>query len=148
MSCAKLLFYSDSIDTNDEWDPNVFQKFLQTGQDFGERMHNAFSEALKRYKRVQIIGSDCYEITSEIINDGFQMLETHDIVIGPAEDGGYYLLGMKKLVKDFFINKPWSTASIFNDTITDITRLKLSYGTLPCISDIDEVERLNEISIN
>ena len=87
LSCAKLLFYSDSIDTNDEWDPNVFQKFLQTGQDFGKRMHNAFSRALKRYKRVQIIGSDCYEITSEIINNGFQMLETHDIVIGPADTG-------------------------------------------------------------
>ena len=59
------------------------------------------------------------------------------MVIGPAEDGGYYLLGMKRLHPDFFLNKRWSTETVFIDTIEDVKRLGLKHKSLPTLTDID-----------
>jgi len=137
---SKLLFYSDFIDNTDSWDNHQFKKYLQQGNSFGSRMCNAFKLALKEHENAVIIGSDCEELTGIIINKAFDKLSSFDIVLGPAKDGGYYLMGIKKIYPDLFTNKQWSTSSVLKDTIYDIKRLGLNFYLLPILSDIDDFE--------
>lgn len=139
----KVVFYSDYIDENDIWKKSQFQKLLQKGDNLGDKMSNAFVETFSMgYKRVVIIGSDCFEINEDIISDAFKILEETEIVLGPAKDGGYYLLGMKKHYTQIFENKTWSTESVLKDTLLDISNLKLTFKLLPTLSDIDEEKDL------
>jgi len=139
LSCEKFIFYADTIHIADLWETNRFKKRTQKGDDLGERMRNAFKRLFAEgYTHIQIIGSDCYELTPEIILAGFEKGEDHDIVIGPTVDGGYYLLGMKAPFKDLFTNKRWSTDSVFTDTMEDIRTSAFSSYTLPVLRDVDE----------
>jgi rSAM/selenodomain-associated transferase 1 len=135
----KVVYYSNYIDSEDGWSNDVYLKRLQIGEGLGNRMKAAFKESFDSgYREVIIIGTDCLELTYEILNVAFKELRTHDVVIGPAKDGGYYLLGMKRFHPVFFENKNWSTDSVFTDTINDTKRLNLTYHVLPVISDVDE----------
>lgn len=139
----KFVFYSETIEREDDWDNAVFQKRVQNGDDLGQKMQNAFRELFQlNYDSVCIIGSDCYELNSETINQSFIALESKDVVIGPTYDGGYYLLGMKKLHAALFENKNWSTETVYSDTITDFEQLGLSYSNLVKLTDIDEEKDL------
>lgn len=134
----KIVFYSDQIETNDLWPEDVFQKALQKGSDLGERMEHAFNEGFgEGYHRICIIGTDCYELTGEIIDAAFRSLESADAVIGPAQDGGYYLLGMNRPLNNVFHNKRWSTETVFRDTIQDFESLGLQYRRLVLLRDVD-----------
>lgn len=139
----KFVFYSETIEREDDWDNAVFQKRIQNGDDLGQKMQNAFRDLFQlNYDSVCIIGSDCYELNSETINQSFIALESKDVVIGPTYDGGYYLLGMKKLHAALFENKNWSTETVYSDTITDFEQLGLSYSNLVKLTDIDEEKDL------
>ena len=139
LALDKQVYYSEFADTEDHWSNSLYQKKVQQGIDLGDRMNNAFASAFTSgYKSVCIIGTDCIELTSAMITNAYEQLLTHDAVIGPAVDGGYYLLGMKKLHSEVFINKSWSHPSVCADTIFDFKNLKLSYSTLEKLSDIDE----------
>jgi rSAM/selenodomain-associated transferase 1 len=141
----KVVFYSDFIDTKDAWSANVFQKQLQDGTDLGERMENAFQHGFaKGYKSVCIVGTDCLELSAEILHQGFRKLLTHDVVIGPAEDGGYYLLGMNRMHTILFKNKKWSSSSVCEETLHDTRLLGLSIWQLPRLKDVDEEKDLPE----
>ena len=134
----KIVYYSDSIDQNDLWDDHAFFKAIQSGNDLGEKITDAFRNAFGRgYKRVCIIGSDCYDLSQDLIQQSFEALKQHDAVIGPAEDGGYYLLGMSSFNPQFFANKAWSTETVARDTIKDFEAGGLSYKVLPTLNDID-----------
>lgn len=138
LSQDKWVFYSDRIDSNDLWENTEYTKALQSGDDLGQKMLNAFKHCFdKGYNKVSIIGSDMMEINEFFIRKAFTSLENHDIVIGPTKDGGYYLLGMNDLYSSLFHNKKWSTESVFQDTISDITRLGLNYNELDMLNDID-----------
>jgi hypothetical protein len=145
---SKLLFYSDFIDNTDFWDNQRFKKYLQQGNSFGSRMCNAFKLALKEHENAVIIGSDCEELTAIIINEAFDKLSDFDVVLGPAKDGGYYLMGLKKIYPEFFTNKQWSTSSVLKDTIDDIERLGLTFYLLPVLSDIDDFEDFKNSKIS
>lgn len=141
----KIIFYSNNVEEKDIWNDETFKKYLQSGNDLGERMQNAFAYAFeKEYEEVVIIGTDCFELTSSIINDAFSFLKKYDIVIGPAKDGGYYLLGMKKLYREIFEDKRWSDVSVCNDTINTINKLHLSNHQLETLTDVDEEKDLPE----
>jgi uncharacterized protein len=142
---SKIICYSHFIDNQDIWPAFRYQKKLQQGSDLGEKMSNAFAEEFENSSvSTCIIGTDCFELTSKIIEDAFQKLETHDAVFGPARDGGYYLLGMNKFVPQLFQKKKWSTSSVAADTILDFQKLELSYALLPTLSDVDEEKDLPE----
>ena len=94
-------------------------------------------------KKAVIIGSDCPQITPTIIEQAFSSIEHVDVAIGPAQDGGYYLLGMKKPQPFLFDGKQWSTASVFADTITDIANSGLTFFELPMLSDLDNASDLH-----
>lgn len=143
VKCDKAVFYSDFIEKKDAWQKQGFIQRLQQGKDLGERMHNAFSFAFEKgYKHVILIGSDCFELNDNIITQGFSALQKKDVVIGPAADGGYYLLGMNQLHPQLFINKQWSTPTVYLDTVKDILHLNLSHAELVTLHDIDEEKDL------
>ena len=117
----KAVYYSVKIRENDIWDASSYQKHQQVGEDLGFRMLNAFKNSFAvGYEKVMIIGSDLYDLTSENIENAFQQLDSNDVVLGPAEDGGYYLLGMNALQENIFKNKDWGTASVRKDTLIDL----------------------------
>src|SRR4051794_4293074 len=94
LSCKYNLFvsYSHYIHINDVFDDDVFSKHVQEGNDLGEKMLNAFKKVFELgCKNVCVIGSDCYELQTETLQDAFDELHSSDLVLGPATDGGYYL---------------------------------------------------------
>lgn len=142
LACKKVIYYSDHVDQYDDWHPGIYSKELQNGNDLGAKMANAFRKGLKSHNKVIIIGSDCPGISRKIIGDGFKMLEDKEVVIGPAEDGGYYLLGMNKYHPFLFEDLKWGTSSVFSDTLGKIKSHRLDHGLLPELVDIDEKKDL------
>ncbi|WP_159022561.1 TIGR04282 family arsenosugar biosynthesis glycosyltransferase [Formosa sp. L2A11] len=138
-----FVFYSEHIHKNDTWDDNNFRKKLQQGEDLGERMNHAFKDLFQNnYQKVVIIGSDILDLTSEIIDDAFNQLEHNDVVIGPAKDGGYYLLGMKTLHSELFKNKAWGTATVLEESLKNLTNK--SVYLLEELNDIDTFEDIKD----
>ena len=141
----KAVFYSHHIDTEDGWDNAVFQKHLQSGIDLGERMFNAFRNGFQSgYRSICIVGTDCLELTADIIKDAFAKLQSNDTVIGPARDGGYYLLGMNTNHAELFQNKLWSTNTVYEDTLRNFKTIGLKFFELPVLTDVDEETDLPE----
>ena len=111
-------------------------------------MKNAFEELFNLgFDKVCIIGSDCYELTSEIINEAFKNLYSCKTVIGPASDGGYYLLGMQFPFKDLFSAMEWSTTNVFIETINKINTQSLTCHLLTWLNDIDDENDLRNSSM-
>lgn len=137
--------YSECLVKEDMFNNEQFKKTIQCEGDLGQRMQNAFDIAFKiGYDKVIIIGSDCYELTTEQIIMAFSELKEHDVVIGPAKDGGYYLLGMNFMFTELFKNKNWSTDHVFIDTIADLDSSKIKYMILPQLNDVDHLDDLPE----
>ena len=135
----KAVYYSVKIRENDIWDATIFQKHQQFGEDLGLRMLHAFKNGFKAgYEKVMIIGSDLYDLTAETIENAFTALEKNEVVIGPAEDGGYYLLGMNSLEEKVFKNKNWGTETVRKDTLEDLKDKKVFL--LGELNDVDVFE--------
>lgn len=132
-----LLFYSQEINTKDDWSNEQFTKHLQVETDLGGRMKAAFQKAFEDHDKVVIIGSDCASLNAEIIKNAFTALEDNSFVIGPTFDGGYYLLGMKQFEPSVFDDIQWSTDEVFPKTIERIQTLNAAYHLAPQLSDID-----------
>ncbi len=116
----KSVYYSDYIDKNDIWDACVSDKKVQLGSSLGERMAHAFEENFSLgFNKIVIIGTDLWDIDTNDIDTAFEALDSSDGVIGPALDGGYYLLGLSKWVPEVFQNKAWGTSSVLKDTLQD-----------------------------
>jgi len=144
LTLTKLVSYSDRIDQNDIWENELFIKSKQKGSDLGERMYNALIDGQNlSFDKICIIGSDIFELTPGIIENAFNLLNKYEVVLGPARDGGYYLIGMKSPVKDLFENKHWGSDSVLAETIENITRLGLTYKLLSTLNDIDSLEDIN-----
>ena len=137
----KKVYYSKEIIYNDLWSGLVFQKQLQCEGDLGQRMKTAFDEAFDEgYNKVIIIGSDVYSLSELIIQQAFHKLNYHDVVIGPALDGGYYLLGLKMNYPQIFNNKNWGTKSVLKETLHDLKSKSIFF--LNPQNDIDDYEDL------
>ncbi len=141
VNAERFVFYSENIQENDIWEDAFFHKKLQHGNDLGERMQNAF-EALfsKKFKKIIIVGSDLLDLDEKTIEKTYHKLEESDAVIGPAEDGGYYLLGMKSLNKKVFKNKDWGSKTVLKQTKKDF--FGQSLYVLETLNDIDYLEDL------
>ena len=140
ITCDRLLFYSNTINRSDDWSNNSFQKHLQKGTLLGDKMYHAFQTAFQDHDKVVIIGSDCASLSTEIIQTAFNQLEHYPFVIGPALDGGYYLLGMRKLQGIVFKDIEWSTENVLPETIKRIKSIGATHFLLPALSDIDYEE--------
>jgi uncharacterized protein len=139
----RYVFYDTEVDQNDIWHEKIFYKKVQSGIDLGQKMQNAFQDVLDLgYKKVVIIGSDLFDLTTNHIINAFDKLEKNDAVIGPAEDGGYYLLGIKKIIDTVFQDKNWGTATVLNDTLENLKNYKTDF--LEILNDIDTFEDLEK----
>lgn len=140
VDAGRLLFYSEQIAQNDDWPTGQFEKHLQHDGDLGARMHYAFESALQTHRHAIIVGSDIAQLEASIINRAFDILQRKDYVIGPAIDGGYYLLGMKKSSPELFLDMEWSTPEVFQHTVERIEKYGGSWEAVDTLSDIDYAE--------
>ena len=141
VSSDKVVYYSEEIQSNDLWDNALYQKKLQKGADLGARMQNAFETAFKdTYEKVVIVGSDLFDLNPNHIKEAFTALENHEVVLGPSLDGGYYLLGMKKMNPTVFKNKQWGTDSVLESTLKNLNQQNVKL--LEALNDIDTFEDL------
>ena len=144
-NCAVHVYFSDVI-IDEKW-PNR-EKFVQNGADLGERMYTAFAHGFDcGFSKIIGIGSDLPDLNAEIMQDGLEALNVNDTVFGPAEDGGYYLIGMNKLIAEIFQNKNWSTESLLKETLDELDALHYSTVLLKELNDIDTLEDLAASSI-
>lgn len=146
LNCTKEVHYTEEPSSNDLWDKMTYSKHLQNGKDLGERMYNAFKSGFQKgYQKIVIIGSDIYDLNSETIEEAFAKLEGADYVIGPAKDGGYYLLGMKSMNKELFFNKKWGTNNVLEETLNSLGNKNVEL--LQTKNDIDVYEDLKDVDI-
>jgi rSAM/selenodomain-associated transferase 1 len=117
--------------------------FLQEGKDLGERMNNAFQTMFRKgYEKIILIGSDLPSITTDIVSQALQNLESKDCVIGPSKDGGYYLIALNSPMSALFENLPWSSSEVLEKTIEILDKNGLTYTLLSEFEDIDTNKEL------
>jgi hypothetical protein len=133
----------------DEFLKNATPLMLQVGRDLGERMRHALILRLSQADKVLLVGSDCPAVCSDYLHEACLALEHHDAVLGPAEDGGYVLIGvsrriLSKLVsiegnRDRFLSQiSWGSASVLEETLENFKQCKVSYQLLPELWDVDD----------
>ena len=135
----------DALESLKAWLGEDYLYMPQQGENLGERMKNAFTEALAmNFKRVVLIGSDIPSLPLEFIEEAFMSLEKKDVVIGPSADGGYYLVGFRdrKFSPRAFKGIPWSTERVFEETMKIFEHEGLTVHTLKMLRDIDTVQDL------
>ena len=144
LGVTKEVHYSEEIWENDLWDKATYFKKLQKGIDLGERMMNAFKNGFKAgFKNIIIIGSDMFDLTQSDLERAFEQLDENDYVVGPAQDGGYYLLGMKVLNEKLFQDKAWGTGNVLKDTLKDLKEEKIAL--LEVRNDVDYFEDIKDV---
>ena len=118
----------------------------QTGIDLGERMYNALLFGLERHERVLLVGADAYSLTPQVLADASAALAHHEVVLGPAQDGGYFLVGVNKLHPDFFADIDWGTAAVLAEQLENLQRCHLRYTLLAEGYDIDSLDDLRHFA--
>jgi rSAM/selenodomain-associated transferase 1 len=139
----EVRFTGGNLDVMQNWLGSDLIYDAQSFGDLGNRMGKAFQMAFYEEKtHIIMIGTDCPELTVDILSQSFKLLQNHNIVLGPAKDGGYYLMGLKNYIPELFNNILWGTATVFDTTINICESLNLSVGKLPVLLDIDRPEDL------
>lgn len=122
---------------------------LQKGSSLGERMDTIIRYLLSGgAEKAVITGADIPDLGRSIITKAFNDLDYADVVIGPAHDGGYYLIGMKTLIPELFQNMPWSTEQVLSETLRALNRLGKSYRLLTRLSDLDTAEDIGKYGVS
>jgi uncharacterized protein len=116
---------------------------MQHGNDLGERMRNAFEEMLRSFDRVVIIGTDSPTFPASTIENAFEALRANDVVLGPAEDGGYYLIGSRFVIPEMFKEIAWGSANVLKQTRAVLS--KYSVCLLPYCFDVDTPKDLDRL---
>jgi rSAM/selenodomain-associated transferase 1 len=137
------IFFTDFIDTSLVGDDQIFN-YLQTEGDLGDRLIAASMRVFDQYPDVPqlIIGSDCYDLTLDHLEQAFQILSDNDFVLGPSEDGGYYLIGMRAFSPFIFQGISWSTSTVAAESIAIMETFQKSYQKLSPLLDIDDLNAL------
>jgi len=126
------------------WLGNEVSYCRQNEGDLGERMASAFERLFAvGMTGVVIVGIDCPDLDIQIMAEAFQLLETHDLVLGPAQDGGYYLIGLQRLIPELFVGIDWGTAQVRQQTTEIAENLGLAIAFVPMLYDIDRPEDLD-----
>ena len=119
--------------SSDEHFVNVRKQYgvalhTQTGIDLGEKMRRAMTEAIMRYKYIFLIGTDCPSLTTESFKVVQQYLQKSEVVIIPAEDGGYVLISCKDKAPDCFADIDWGTSKVLSQTLANLDKVNQSYS--------------------
>lgn len=138
---GRVIFYSPAEVRQDfqDWLPGE-ELVPQAGEDLGEIMTNALADLLGRGAASAVLtGVDIPDLTRQVVCDAFRQLDGHDVVLGPAQDGGYYLVGMKTLHPDLFCQMPWSSCEVLRETLRAAEVLGIRCGLGPVLSDMDRI---------
>jgi len=143
---VKQVHYSVEVRNKDIWDNDIYTKTMQFGEGLGERMEFAFQKGFKQgFENIILIGSDMFDLSQDDLDAAFKALKNHNFVLGPAEDGGYYLIGMKKMESQLFQNKKWGTNTVLKETLSNME--KETVQILPIRNDIDYFEDIEGIEV-
>lgn len=115
---------------------------LQSGDNLGARMCHALADGLARYRRVILVGSDCPSINRQYLSEAEQVLDSNSVVLGPADDGGYVLVGMSELCADIFEGIAWGQDTVWADTVRILEARSVNWKGLASLPDIDRPEDL------
>ena len=139
----EIRFTGGNLQLMQNWLGTELNYLLQGEGDLGKRMENSFLSAFnKGAQEVVIIGIDCPDISAEVLAQAFEKIHNCDLLLGPAVDGGYYLIGLKRAIGELFINIDWGTAKVLQQTVDIAQQLNLSVGYLPTLADVDRPEDL------
>lgn len=143
----KQVWYSENVTENDIWDAKIYDKYEQLQvNDLGKRMEQAFKLGFERgYEKIVIIGSDLYDIEGRDFYKAFEALNSNEAVIGPATDGGFYLLGMKRMIPEVFENKNWGNDTVLKSTLKDLE--KYTFTQLEEKNDVDYLSDIENIEV-
>lgn len=136
------LYYTGDPIKNDVFEVRNATQKKQSGEDLGERMFRAFSAGFTTHSPVLIIGTDLWSLEALDIQQALNVLAQKEIVIGPSTDGGYYLLGLNKMIPNLFHYKKWGSNSVLRDTCQDVAENQLHL--LAEKNDIDTLQDLKE----
>ncbi|MGK7934044.1 MAG: TIGR04282 family arsenosugar biosynthesis glycosyltransferase [Microcystaceae cyanobacterium] len=138
------IFYTGgTLNLVKSWLQNECDYVDQGEGDLGVRLSAAFQNAFEQGReKVLIIGIDCPEITPTILRQGFEALSHHDLVLGPAIDGGYYLIGTRRWIPELFKGITWGTGEVLKETKAIAAQLSLNTVLLPQLADVDRPEDL------
>jgi hypothetical protein len=134
-----------------QWLGNEHTLFPQVGDDLGGKMKNAFKTVFSQgLSCAFLIGSDSPDLPSLIIDEGLASLRDHDAVVGPSDDGGYYLIGFRTdtFLSQAFDGIPWSTPGVFSQTLDILQKAGCLVHILPIWRDIDTLDDLKELYAN
>jgi rSAM/selenodomain-associated transferase 1 len=120
----------------------IAQLTTQHGPDLGERMSNAMVHGLAHYECVILVGSDCPGIDASYLERAVEALQAASVVVGPATDGGYVLIGARQIKAEIFQGIPWGSDQVYTETRLALTQSGLTWGELPYLADIDRPEDL------
>ncbi len=137
-----VIYHSPELLDNAPWVPEGFKHELQSPGNLGQRMFQALANELKTHEKVIIIGSDCAVLEVPHLHQAFKALNVVDVVLGPSEDGGYYLIGMKNEHPELFRDINWGSNTVFEETMHKIEAKRLSLFLLPWLYDIDHEKDL------
>lgn len=131
-----------------DWLGNTYQYYPQSNGDLGERLIAALEESFTpEIEKIVIIGIDCPELNADLINEAFEKLSSNDLVLGKAEDGGYYLIGLRHFLPELFQGIDWGTSVVLQQTIAIAETMRLAISYLPMLNDIDVPEDLETVTL-
>lgn len=116
--------------------------YPQEGSDLGERMHKALQQGLQRAAKVVLVGSDCPQLDTAYLSQALAALETHDVVLGPATDGGYVLIAVTTLAASWFEGIEWGSESVYAQTVAKLQASATPWMALAPLQDVDRPEDL------
>ncbi len=139
----RFVYWTEPITNVATQPPKDFASRVQRGDDLGARLEAAFGDMLRKPgDRAIVIGADCPDLDAENIDRAFGQLERNQLVLGPARDGGYYLIGLSATAPELFRDVSWGTESVLAETLTRVGRLKIKAATLEILSDLDTPQDL------
>lgn len=139
LTLSTFVFFSESIENDSRW--NMYKLKTQFQGDLGERMYYAMKEIKTLgFEHVILIGTDCFDLKTNHIEEANQKLKQVDYVLGPAFDGGYYLIACKEPDREVFFDKIWSTNTVLNEALASISFVSKHYSLLEKLNDVDTEE--------
>jgi rSAM/selenodomain-associated transferase 1 len=143
---VRIAYQSHARIPDPSWAGGSLSFFKQEGQSLGERLARAFVSAYQaRAERVVVIGCDSPTLPAAYVQQAFRTLKDCDIVLGPATDGGFYLVGMSRFCPGLFDQVVWSSEEVFDKTMFNARRHGYSLRTLPAYFDVDTPEELEAL---
>lgn len=146
---CRIYFSGGNQELMREWLGDSYAYYPQSEGDLGEKLIAALEETCsENVEKVVIIGIDCPDLNADLIKQAFSELSDKDVVLGKAEDGGYYLIGLRDCIPALFQGITWGTDQVLQQTVAIAEKLGLEMSFLPMLNDIDTPEDLEKSEIN